>query len=36
LLGAVFVALDTCVMLAYASAGTQTVRFLSRRGAASR
>jgi threonine/homoserine/homoserine lactone efflux protein len=32
LLGAVFVVLDTCVMLAYASAGTQTVRFLSQRG----
>lgn len=32
LLGAVFVALDTCVMLAYAGAGTQAVRFLSRRG----
>jgi len=32
LLGAVFVALDTCVMLAYASAGTQAVRFLSQRG----
>mgnify|MGYP007088005345 FL=1 len=24
--------LDTCVMLAYASAGTQAVRWLSRRG----
>ncbi|NVM91646.1 LysE family translocator [Variovorax sp. SG517] len=32
LLGAVFVALDTCVMLAYAGAGTQAVRFLSQRG----
>jgi threonine/homoserine/homoserine lactone efflux protein len=32
LLGAVFVVLDTCVMLAYASAGTQAVRFLSQRG----
>jgi len=32
LLGTVFVALDTCVMLAYASAGTQAVRFLSQRG----
>lgn len=32
LLGAVFVALDTCVMLAYAAAGTQAVRWLSRRG----
>ena len=32
LLGSVFVALDTCVMLAYAGAGTQAVRFLSQRG----
>lgn len=32
LLGAVFVALDTCVMLAYAGAGAQAVRVLSRRG----
>lgn len=32
LLGAVFVVLDTCVMLAYAGAGTQAVRFLSQRG----
>ena len=32
LLGAIFVALDTCVMLAYAAAGTQAVRWLSRRG----
>lgn len=32
LLGAVFVALDTCVMLAYAGAGTQAMRFLSQRG----
>jgi homoserine/homoserine lactone efflux protein len=32
LLGGVFVALDTCVMLAYAGAGTQAVRFLSQRG----
>ncbi|MDM0006067.1 LysE family translocator [Variovorax sp. J22G73] len=32
LLGAMFVALDTCVMLAYAGAGTQAVRFLSQRG----
>lgn len=32
LLGAVFVLLDTCVMLAYAAAGTQAVRWLSRRG----
>lgn len=30
-LGAVFVAIDTCVMLAYAGAGTQAVRWLSRR-----
>ena len=30
-LGAVCVALDTCVMLAYAAAGTQAVRWLSRR-----
>jgi homoserine/homoserine lactone efflux protein len=32
LLGGLFVALDTCVMLAYAGAGTQAVRFLSQRG----
>lgn len=32
LLGAVFVAIDTGVMLAYAAAGTQAVRWLSRRG----
>ena len=32
LLGGIFVLLDTCVMLAYASAGTQAVRWLSRRG----
>jgi homoserine/homoserine lactone efflux protein len=32
LLGAIFVVLDTCVMLAYAAAGTQAVRWLSRRG----
>lgn len=31
LLGAVFVAIDTFVMLAYAAAGTQAVRWLSRR-----
>ncbi|MNV41355.1 Homoserine/homoserine lactone efflux protein [compost metagenome] len=31
-LGAIFVVLDTCVMLAYAGAGTQAVRWLSRRG----
>ncbi|KIQ36289.1 lysine transporter LysE [Variovorax paradoxus] len=31
-LGAIFVVLDTCVMLAYAAAGTQAVRWLSRRG----
>lgn len=30
-LGALFVAIDTCVMLAYAGAGTQAVRWLSRR-----
>ena len=30
-LGALFVGLDTCVMLAYAAAGTQAVRWLSRR-----
>lgn len=30
-LGAIFVGLDTCVMLAYAAAGTQAVRWLSRR-----
>ena len=30
-LGAIFVALDTCVMLAYAGAGTQAVRWLSQR-----
>ncbi|MDM0112117.1 LysE family translocator [Variovorax sp. J22R133] len=30
-LGGIFVALDTCVMLAYASAGTQAVRWMSRR-----
>jgi threonine/homoserine/homoserine lactone efflux protein len=29
LLGTVFVGLDTCVMLAYAAAGTQAVRWLS-------
>ena len=32
LLDTIFIALDTCVMLAYASAGTQAVRFLSQRG----
>jgi len=30
-LGAIFVGLDTCVMLGYAAAGTQAVRWLSRR-----
>ena len=30
-LGAIFVLLDTCIMLAYAGAGTQAVRWLSRR-----
>ena len=30
-LGAIFVVLDTCVMLAYAGAGTQAVRWLSQR-----
>jgi threonine/homoserine/homoserine lactone efflux protein len=30
-LGAIFVTLDTCVMLAYAAAGTQAVRWLSKR-----
>lgn len=30
-LGAVFVGIDTCVMLGYAAAGTQAVRWLSRR-----
>ncbi|MEJ8823137.1 LysE family translocator [Variovorax humicola] len=30
-LGAIFVSLDTCVMLAYAGAGTQAVRWLSKR-----
>ncbi|WP_213953902.1 MULTISPECIES: LysE family translocator [unclassified Variovorax] len=30
-LGAIFVSLDTCVMLAYAGAGTQAMRWLSRR-----
>ena len=32
LLGTLFVGIDTCVMLTYAGAGTQAVRFLSRRG----
>ncbi len=32
LLGGIFVLLDTCVMLAYAGAGTQAVRWLSKRG----
>jgi homoserine/homoserine lactone efflux protein len=31
LLGAIFVCLDTCVMLGYATAGTQAVRWLSQR-----
>jgi len=31
LLGAVFIGIDTCVMLGYAAAGTQAVRWLSRR-----
>ncbi|HYP71814.1 MAG TPA: LysE family translocator [Variovorax sp.] len=31
ILGAIFVVLDTCIMLAYAGAGTQAVRWLSRR-----
>jgi len=31
LLGTIFVGLDTCVMFAYAAAGTQAVRWLSRR-----
>jgi threonine/homoserine/homoserine lactone efflux protein len=31
ILGAVFVGIDTCVMLGYATAGTQAVRWLSRR-----
>jgi homoserine/homoserine lactone efflux protein len=31
LLGAIFVSLDTCVMLGYAGAGSQAVRWLSRR-----
>ncbi|MBT2321375.1 LysE family transporter [Variovorax paradoxus] len=30
-LGAIFIGLDTCVMLGYAAAGTQAVRWLSRR-----
>lgn len=30
-LGTIFVALDTCVMLVYAAAGTQAMRWLSRR-----
>lgn len=30
-LGAVFIGIDTCVMLGYAAAGTQAVRWLSRR-----
>lgn len=30
-LGTIFVVLDTCIMLAYAGAGTQAVRWLSRR-----
>ena len=30
-LGALFVAIDTCVMLGYAAAGTQALRWLSRR-----
>ena len=32
LLGAVFIGIDTCIMLGYAAAGTQAVRWLSRRG----
>jgi threonine/homoserine/homoserine lactone efflux protein len=32
LLGTIFVVLDACVMLAYAAAGTQALRLLSRRG----
>ncbi|GAA4356193.1 LysE family translocator [Variovorax defluvii] len=31
-LGAAFIAIDTCIMLGYAAAGTQAVRWLSRRG----
>jgi threonine/homoserine/homoserine lactone efflux protein len=31
-LGAVFIGIDTCIMLGYAAAGTQAVRWLSRRG----
>ena len=31
ILGSIFVVLDTCIMLAYAGAGTQAVRWLSRR-----
>ena len=31
ILGTIFVVLDTCIMLAYAGAGTQAVRWLSRR-----
>jgi homoserine/homoserine lactone efflux protein len=30
-LGAIFIGIDTCVMLGYATAGTQAVRWLSRR-----
>jgi len=30
-LGAIFIGIDTCVMLGYAAAGTQAVRWLSRR-----
>ena len=31
-LGAIFIGIDTCIMLGYAAAGTQAVRWLSRRG----